>query len=60
MTKTTIRLILDFAANVLELRTIHADAVHRNQRSKHVLGKVGFKHLYDGEDLACYCYIVDS
>lgn len=55
-----IRLILDFAVHALELRTVYADAVHRNQRSKHVLEKVVFKHLFDDEDLAYYCYTVDS
>lgn len=33
------RLVLDYAVNVLGLRTIYADVVHRNFRSKHVLGQ---------------------
>lgn len=53
------RLILDFAVNVLGLRTIYADVIHRNQRSKHVLDKIGFRHLYDDEDLAYYEYTAE-
>ena len=48
------KLIIDYAINTLGLKTIYADAVHRNHRSKHILEKLGFKHLYDDEALAYY------
>lgn len=48
------RLLINHAMNTLGLKTIYADAVHRNDRSKHILEKLGFKHLYDDEDLAYY------
>lgn len=48
------RLIIDYAVNDLGLHTIYADAVHRNNRSKHILEKLGFKHLYSDEALVYY------
>lgn len=48
------RLLVDYAINTLGLKTIYADAVHRNHRSKHILEKLGFKHLYDDDVLAYY------
>ncbi|WP_426348600.1 GNAT family N-acetyltransferase [Alloiococcus sp. CFN-8] len=48
------KLIIDYAINTLGFKTIYADAVHRNNRSKHILEKLGFKHLYDDEALAYY------
>ena len=52
------RLMLDYASNALGLHTLYADVVHRNCRSKRVLEKVGFKHLYNDDDLAYYEYRV--
>jgi RimJ/RimL family protein N-acetyltransferase len=48
------RLLIDYAINTLGLRTIYAEAIHRNHRSKHVLEKLGFEHLYDDDSLAYY------
>lgn len=48
------RLVLDYAINVMGLHTVYADAIHRNNRSKHILEKLGFIHLYDDEVLAYY------
>lgn len=53
------RLIIEYAINELGLRTIYADAVHRNYRSKHILGKLGFKHLYDDDVLSYYKFSVE-
>ncbi len=47
-------MIIDYAIHVLGLRIIYADAVHRNTRSKHILEKLGFSHLYNDEILAYY------
>lgn len=52
------RLLIDYAINTLGLKTIYADAIHRNHRSKHVLEKLGFKHLYDDAALAYYKFSV--
>jgi RimJ/RimL family protein N-acetyltransferase len=49
-----IRLILRYAIHELGLQTLYADAVYRNGRSRHVLEKAGFRHLYDDENLAYY------
>ena len=48
------RLMISYAINDLGLKTIYADAVHRNVRSKHILDKLGFEHLYDDDILAYY------
>jgi RimJ/RimL family protein N-acetyltransferase len=53
------RLIIDYAIHDLGLRTIYADTIHRNFRSKHILEKLGFRHLYNDEDLAYYEFIVE-
>ena len=52
------RLLIDYAINALGLKIIYADAVHRNHRSKHILEKLGFEHLYDDDALAYYIYSV--
>lgn len=48
------RLLIRYAINDLGLNTIYADVVHRNTRSKHILVKLGFEHLYDDDILAYY------
>lgn len=53
------RLLIEYAINDLGLHTIYADAIHRNDRSKHILEKLGFKHLYDDEDLAYYRFTIE-
>ncbi len=53
------RLLLDYAIIELGLKTIYADAVHRNQRSIHILKKLGFVHLHDDESLSYYQYNAD-
>lgn len=52
------RLLINYAINILGLKIIYADAVHRNHRSKHILGKLGFEHLYDDDTLAYYKFTV--
>ncbi|MDF2504564.1 GNAT family N-acetyltransferase [Clostridium sp.] len=52
------RLLIDYAINKLGLKTIYADVIHRNHRSKHVLEKLGFEHLYDDDALAYYSFSV--
>lgn len=52
------KLLIDYAINTLGLKIIYADAVHRNNRSKHILQKLGFEHLYDDDALAYYKYSV--
>lgn len=51
-------LLIYYAINTLGLKTIYADAVHRNNRSKHILEKLGFEHLYDDDALAHYKFTV--
>ncbi len=53
------RLLIYHAINILGLKTIYADAVHRNHRSKHILKKLGFVHLYDDDVLAYYKFNVE-
>ncbi len=53
-----LQLLVDYAINTLGLKIIYADAVHRNHRSKHILGKLGFEHLYDDDVLAYYKFSV--
>ena len=48
------RLLIGYSTNILGFNTIYADAVHRNNRSKHILEKLGFEHLYDDDVLAYY------
>ncbi|MEL7648784.1 MAG: GNAT family N-acetyltransferase [Sedimentibacter sp.] len=52
------RLLIDYAIKTLGLKTIYADAIHRNHRSKHVLEKLGFEHLYNDDALAYYKFSV--
>ncbi len=49
-----LKLIIDYGFNILGLKTIYADAVHRNQRSKYILEKLGFEHLYEDDILVYY------
>ncbi len=49
-------LLIEYAIKELGLHTIYADAIHRNNRSKHILEKLGFEHIYDDEALAYYKY----
>jgi len=53
-----LRLLIDYAINTLSLKTIYADAIHRNHRSKHIMEKLGFEHLYDDDALAHYKFSV--
>jgi RimJ/RimL family protein N-acetyltransferase len=48
------RLLINHATDNLGLKAIYADAVHRNHRSKHILEKLGFKHLYNDNVLAYF------
>ena len=48
------RLLIEYAINVLGLKTIYADAVHRNYRSKYILEKLGFEYIFDDDVLAYY------
>ena len=48
------KLMIEFAGNELGLQTIYADTVHRNDRSKHILLKLGFEYLYDDEVLSYF------
>ncbi|SHH34545.1 Protein N-acetyltransferase, RimJ/RimL family [Clostridium collagenovorans DSM 3089] len=48
------QLLIDYAINTLGFKIIHADAVHRNLRSIHILEKLGFKHLYDDDTFTYY------
>ncbi len=54
------RLLVDYAINTLGLKNIYADAMHRNKRSKHILRKLGFKHLYDDDVSAYFKYSVEG
>jgi len=42
------QLIINYALNVLDLKTIYAESVLRNTRSQHIMEKVGF--IYTHED----------
>lgn len=53
------QLLIDHAINALGLKTIYADAVDRNHRSKHILEKLGFEHLYDDDTLAYYKFSIE-
>lgn len=52
------KLLIDYAISTLGLKVIYADTVHRNHRSKHILQKLGFEHLYDDVALAYYKFSV--
>lgn len=47
-------LILKYAFNELGLRTVYADAVIRNQRSQHILEKLGFVYTHEDDMLRYY------
>ena len=49
-----IRLALDYAFGTLHLRTVYADALLPNARSRHVLEKVGFRPLSTDANFAYY------
>lgn len=51
------RLVLDYAFNTLNLKRVKADATQRNERSKHILEKIGFQHIKD-ENLMSY-YVLE-
>ena len=48
------KLMIEYARNELGLQTIYADTVRRNDRSKHILLKLGFEYLYDDEVLSYF------
>ena len=48
------KLMIEYGVKELGLQIIYADAVHRNHRSVHILRKLGFKHLYDDENLSYF------
>jgi len=48
------KLIIEYAKVELRMKTIYADTVHRNSRSKHVLQKLGFIYLYDDNNLSYF------
>lgn len=52
------RMMLDYAFETLRLRTVYADCVKRNLRSRHVLQKVGF--VYTHEDDGFYYFRCDK
>lgn len=47
-------LALDYAFHTLELKTVFADAIHKNKRSQHVLEKVGFVKTHRDEQFVYY------
>lgn len=49
-----IRLLLEYALHCMQLNAVHADCVHRNQRSQHVLEKMGFVYAYQDDILRYY------
>lgn len=51
-----IRLALDYAFGTLGLRTVYADALLTNLRSRHVLEKVGFTPRFTDASFAYYRY----
>jgi RimJ/RimL family protein N-acetyltransferase len=53
------QLLIDYVTNILGLKTIYADAIHRNHRSKHILEKLGFVHLYNDDVLAYYKFSIE-
>lgn len=50
-------LLINYAFRELELNAVLADAVHRNERSKHLLEKLGF--IYDRDDDTFDYYILE-
>lgn len=49
------RKMIAYGFEQLHLQAIYADCLHRNQRSRHILEKLGFQHLRDDEK---FCYFV--
>lgn len=49
-----IRLLIDYAFNVLDMESIAADSVLRNTRSQHVLEKTGFRYIHEDSDFKYY------
>lgn len=43
------RLMIAYGFEQLGLETIYADCLHRNQCSRHILDKLGFRHLRDDD-----------
>ncbi len=52
------QLLIGYAINTLGLKVVYADVVHRNHRSKHILEKLRFKHLYNDDALSYYKFSV--
>lgn len=52
------QLLIGYAINTLGLKVAYADVVHRNYRSKHILEKLGFKHLYNDVALSYYKFSI--
>ena len=48
------RLALDYAFDVLGMETVNADAVLKNKRSQHVMGKVGFTFVREDDTFRYY------
>ncbi|MCH4886264.1 GNAT family N-acetyltransferase [Acidaminobacter sp. JC074] len=47
-------LIINYAFNALNLDKILADATFRNERSKHILRKLGFRHIKDENEMSYF------
>lgn len=47
-------LAIRYAFDVLGMDAIYADTTARNERSKHVLQKLGFQHTHDENDMCFY------
>ncbi len=43
------RQMIAYGLEELGLQKIYADCLHRNQRSRHILEKLGFQHLYSDD-----------
>ena len=48
------KLILDYGFETLNLNKILADTTLRNERSKHVLKKIGFEHIEDKDEMSYF------
>ena len=55
-----IRQLIEIAKERLGIKTIYADAIHRNIRSQHVLEKIGFEYLKSDDDLRYYSYVIEE
>lgn len=49
------RQMISYGFDQLGLQKIYADCLHRNQRSRHILEKLGFRHLRSDD---CFHYFV--